>query len=70
NPKALIIGLTMMPSAQDVSAMAAIVTLAFVVLFVSSICCRQAELFWEAKNKCRCWLGDADPLLSCCSPPC
>jgi threonine/homoserine/homoserine lactone efflux protein len=37
NPKALIIGLTMMPSAQDVSAMAAIVTLAFVVLFVSSI---------------------------------
>ncbi|NEJ24656.1 threonine transporter RhtB [Rhizobium leguminosarum] len=37
NPKALIIGFTTMPSAQNVSAMAAIVTLAFVVLLVSSI---------------------------------
>ncbi|MGO6712183.1 MULTISPECIES: threonine transporter RhtB [Rhizobium] len=37
NPKALIIGLTMMPDAQDVSGMAATAALAFVVLFASSI---------------------------------
>jgi threonine/homoserine/homoserine lactone efflux protein len=37
NPKALIIGLTMMPDAQDVSRIAATATLAFVVLFASSI---------------------------------
>ncbi|NKL36832.1 threonine transporter RhtB [Rhizobium leguminosarum bv. viciae] len=37
NPKALIIGLTMMPPAGDVSATAATATLTFVVLFASSI---------------------------------
>ncbi|MGR9179294.1 threonine transporter RhtB (plasmid) [Rhizobium leguminosarum] len=37
NPKALIIGLTMMPPAQEASGIAATATLAFVVLFTSSI---------------------------------